>query len=183
VNKRLPTRDEALSLLINAGCSSEVVKHTKAVAELALKIADCCNRKGLNVNIEVVEIGALLHDIGRSKTHTVNHVLAGVKIAKSLGLPDSIISIIERHAGSGISREEAQRLGWPAKDYIPQSLEEKIVTYADKLIEGSRKISIKQVLEKFSKDNLPRSSILRMQRLHQELSSLSGDLNADNNVA
>lgn len=183
MSKRLPTRNEALSLLANAGCSLEVVRHTKTVAALAVKIAEACRKKGLEVDTQLVEIGALLHDIGRSKTHSVNHVLAGVKIAKSLGLPASVISIIERHAGSGISRDEAQRLGWPVKDYIPQTLEEKIVTYADKLIEGSKTVPIEQVLEKFSRDSLPQSSILRMKRLHEEFSSILRDVNANDNTS
>jgi uncharacterized protein len=182
VSKRLPTRDEALNLLKNVGCSPEVIKHTKVVAALAVKIAEACQRKGFNVDIKLVEIGALLHDIGRSKTHTVNHVLAGVEIAKSLGLPSSIVSIIERHAGSGISKDEARKLGWPVKDYIPQSFEEKIVTYADKLIEGSKRVSINQVLKKFSKDGLSQPSILRMKQLHEEFSPLIGDLDANNNI-
>jgi len=183
VNKRLPSRHEALNLLTKAGCSPEVIKHTKAVSALAVKIAKGCKKRGANVNIQLVEIGALLHDIGRSETHTVNHVLAGAKIAKSFGLPEPIVLIIERHAGSGISKEEAQRLGWPVKDYIPQSLEEKIITYADKLIEGSRRVPIEQVLEKFKKDNLPESSIQRMKQLHEEFSLLLGDSDADNNPA
>ncbi len=183
MSRRLPTRKEALSFLVKAGCSPEVVRHAKAVAALAVKIAEACRKKGLEVDIQLVEIGALLHDIGRSKTHSVNHVIAGVEIAKSLGLPDSVVLIIERHVGGGISKDEAERLGWPVKDYIPQTLEEKIVTYADKLIEGSRRVPINQVIDKFSRFNVPRPSILRMMKLHEEFSSLLGDLSADDNAS
>ncbi|MFQ6086793.1 MAG: TIGR00295 family protein [Candidatus Bathyarchaeia archaeon] len=183
MSRRLPTRKEALSFLVKAGCSPGVVRHAKAVAALAVKIAEACRKKGLEVDVQLVEIGALLHDIGRSKTHSVNHVIAGVRIAKLLGLPDSVVSIIERHAGSGISKEEAQKLGWPVKDYVPQTLEEKIVTYADKLIEGLKRVQIKRVLEKFLRDNLPQSSIIRMKRLHEEFSPLLRDMDADNNAS
>jgi uncharacterized protein len=183
VSRRLPTRKEALSFLVKAGCSPEVVRHTKAVAALAVKIAEACQKKGLEVDIQLVEIGALLHDIGRSKTHGVNHVIAGVEIAKSFGLPDSVVSIIERHPGSGISKDEAHKLGWPVKDYIPHTLEEKIVTYADKLIEDLRRVSIEHVLRKFWRDNLPQSSVLRMKRLHEEFSSLLEDSHANDNAS
>jgi len=183
VSKGLPTRNEALGLLVTVGCSPEVIRHTETVAALAVKIAEACRKKGLKVNIQLVEIGALLHDIGRSKTHSVNHVLAGVKIAKSLGLPDSVVSIIERHAGSGISKDEAKKLGWPAKDYVPKTLEEKIVTYADKLVEGSKVVSIEQVLDRFSRDNLPQSSILRMKQLHEEFSPILRDVNVNGNAS
>lgn len=183
MSRRLPTRKEALSFLVKAGCSPGVIRHAKAVAALAVKIAEACRKKGLKVDIQLVEIGALLHDIGRSKTHSVDHVIEGVEIAKSYGLPDSVVSIIERHAGSGISKDEAKKLGWPVKDYVPQTLEEKIVTYADKLIEGLKIVQIEQVLEKFSRDNLPQSSILRMKRLHEEFSPLLRDLDASNNAS
>jgi len=183
VSRRLPTKKEALSYLFEAGCSPGVVRHAKTVAALAVEMAESCRKKGLEVDIQLVEIGALLHDIGRSKTHSVNHVIAGVEIAEVLGLPDSVVSIIERHAGSGISRDEAKKLRWPVKDYVPQTLEEKIVTYADKLIEGLKRVPIERVLEKFLRDGLPRSSILRMERLHEEFSSLLGDLDADDNAS
>lgn len=183
MSRRLPTRKEALSFLLKAGCSPEVVRHAKAVAALAVKIAEASRKKGLEVDIQLVEIGALLHDIGRSKTHSVNHVIAGTEIAKSLGLPKPVVSIIERHAGSGISRDEAQKLGWPVKDYVPRTLEEKIVTYADKLIESLKRVPIERVLEKFSRDNLPQSSIQRMKRLHEEFSPLLRDLDANNNTS
>jgi len=183
VSRRLPTRKEALGFLVKAGCSPGVVRHAKAVAALAVKIAEACRRKGLEVDTQLVEIGALLHDVGRSKTHSVDHVVVGVEIAKSLGLPDSVVSIVERHAGSGISKDEAKKLGWPVKEYVPLTLEEKIVTYADKLIEGLKRVSIERVLEKFLRDDLPQSSILRMKRLHEEFSPLLGDLDADNNAS
>lgn len=183
MSRRLPTKKEALSYLFKAGCSSGVVRHAKTVAALAVEMAESCRKKGLEVDIQLVEIGALLHDIGRSKTHGVNHVIAGVEIAESLGLPDSVVSIIERHAGSGISKDEAKKLGWPVKDYVPQTLEEKIVTYADKLIEGLKRMPIERVLEKFLRDGMPRSSILRMEKLHEEFSSLLGDLDADDNAS
>lgn len=183
MSRRLPTRKEALGFLVKTGCSQGVVRHAKAVAVLAVEIAEACLKGGLEVDIQLVEIGALLHDIGRSKTHSINHVIVGVEIAKSLGLPDSVVSIIERHAGSGISKDEAKKLGWPVKDYIPQTLEERIVTYADKLIEGLRRVSIERVLKKFSRDNVPKSSILRMQRLHEEFSPLLRDLDDNNNAS
>jgi len=108
----------------------------EAVSKLAVEIAEKCRKKGYDVNLELVEIGALLHDIGRAKTHTVHHAITGAEIARSLDLPEPVISIIKRHVGGGITQKEAKKLGWPKDIYTPQTLEEKIVSYADKLIEG-----------------------------------------------
>ena len=66
-----------LNLLKKAGCSEEVINHCIAVRDIAVKIA-----KKANADVELVEAGALLHDIGRSKTHGIFHAVEGVKIAK-----------------------------------------------------------------------------------------------------
>jgi uncharacterized protein len=144
------------------------------VAELATEIAEVCKQKGLKVDLELVEIGALLHDIGRSKTHSVHHAVIGAKVARSLGLPEPVLAIIKRHVGGGITAKEAKKLGWPKDVYIPQTLEEKIVSYADKLIEGSRRIPIEKTIENFSQE-LPASAIERVRRLHEEMTALIGD--------
>jgi uncharacterized protein len=180
VNEKLPSSQMALNLLSESGCSKRVIAHCKAVSALAVKFAEACEKKGLNVDVNLVEVGALLHDIGRSKTHGVNHVIVGVEIAKSLNLPESIVSIIERHVGGGITADEAKELGWPVKDYVPTTLEEKLVTYADKLIAGSRVVPIEKTLLNLSRElgeNHP--AIDRIIRLHEELFPLIGDLNAD----
>jgi uncharacterized protein len=184
VNEKLPSSQMALRLLSESGCSKRVIAHCKAVSALAVKFAEACEKKGLDVDVDLVEVGALLHDIGRSKTHGVNHVIVGVEIAKSLNLPESIVSIIECHVGGGITAEEAKELGWPVKDYLPKTLEEKLVAYADKLIEGSRVVSIERTIEQFSKtlgENHP--AIDRIIRLHEEIFPLIGDLNADSHSA
>jgi uncharacterized protein len=176
VNEKLPSREQALQFLRQSGCSRNVVRHCETVAELAVEIARACKEKGIDVNLELVEIGALLHDVGRSKTHSVHHAVVGAEIAESLGLPEPLISIIKRHVGGGITQREAKKLGWPKDIYIPQTLEEKIVSYADKLIDGSKRVPIQITIEKFSKEKrIPRSAIERIRRLHKEILSLVGD--------
>ena len=172
--KTLPSREQAIRLLHESGCSRNVIKHCKAVTELALEIAKACKEKGLNVDLELVEIGALLHDIGRAKTHSVHHAIIGAEMAKAMGMPEKVISIIKRHVGGGISKQEAERLGWPQDIYIPQTLEEKIVSYADKLINGSRRVPIEKTLADFSK-KIPPQAIERIKKLHEEMMNLIGD--------
>lgn len=184
MSEQLPSKRKALKLLFEAGCSHAVVEHCKAVAAVAVKIARACEKKGLNVDIQLVEIGALLHDIGRSRTHSVNHAVVGMEIAESLGLPDKIVSIIGRHIGGGITVDEARRLGWPVKSYVPQTLEEKIIAYADKLIEGLRTVPIEQTLEKLSRElGGTHPAIERVKSLHAEISAIIGDFDADTHVA
>jgi uncharacterized protein len=175
VSEKLPSREQTLQFLRQSGCSKNVIKHCETVAELAVEIAEACKENGINVDRKLVEIGALLHDIGRSKTHSVHHAVVGAKIAKSLGLPGSVISIIKRHVGGGITAKEAKRLGWAKDIYIPQTMEEKIVSYADKLIEGSRRVPIERTIEKLRSEKLPPSAITRLRKLHIEILDLIGD--------
>ncbi|MEM3549628.1 MAG: TIGR00295 family protein [Candidatus Bathyarchaeia archaeon] len=174
MSEKLPTREQALNFLRQSGCPVSVIKHCEAVRKLAVEMAEACMVKGVNVNLELVEVGALLHDIGRSKTHSVHHAVVGAEIAKNLGLPEKVISIIKRHVGGGVTAEEAKRLGWPTDTYIPQTIEEKIVSYADKLIEGSKKVSIEKTIEKLSRE-LPPTAIRRIRKMHEEMSALIGD--------
>ena len=174
MSEKLRSREQALQFLRQSGCLRNVIKHCEAVAELAVEIANACNERGLEVDSELVEIGALLHDIGRAKTHSVHHAVIGAEVAESLGLPETVISIIKRHVGGGITAREAKKLGWPMDIYVPQTLEEKIVSYADKLIEGSQRVPIERTVENLSRE-LPPSSIARIRRLHQEMLALIGD--------
>jgi len=175
MHKSIPSPEEALKILREVGCPNNVIEHCKAVAELAKRIAKRCLENDVNVDVQLIYVGALLHDIGRSKTHSVHHAIVGAEIAKSLGLPKSIISIIERHVGGGISADEAAKLGWPKKDYIPQSLEEKIVAYADKLIDGAHVVPLEETLRKFKmKLGEKHPAIERIKRLHNEILALCG---------
>jgi uncharacterized protein (TIGR00295 family) len=168
----IPTPKECLNYLKISGCSEEVIRHCKAVRDVALKIA-----KKANADLILVEAGALLHDIGRSKTHDIDHAVEGVKIAKELGLPDIIINIIKRHIGAGLESEEAKQLGLPAKDYIPETLEEKIVSHADSLINNNKKQKIEKAIEKALLEG-HKEYARRLASLHKELSDICGiDIN------
>jgi len=174
VSKQLPSREQALQLLRENRCSPNVIKHCEAVAELALETAETCQKKGLKVDLELVEIGALLHDIGRSKTHSVHHAIVGVEIVKTAGLPKPVISIIKSHVGGGITTTEAAELGWPKDTYMPVTLEEKIVSYADKLIETSERVPLEMTIGKLRENKLD-SAAERVQKLHDEISKLIGE--------
>ena len=148
---RIPKPEEAIRILRESGCSPNVIRHCMAVAEIAVKIALKCRERGVPVDLELIRIGALLHDLGRSKTHSVHHPIVGAKIAEELGLPEAIIRIIKRHIGGGLTAEEAAELGWPVENYLPETLEEKIVTYADKLIDGDKVVPIEKTIEEFKR--------------------------------
>jgi len=177
IETKLPTRAEALNILAVAGCSKRVIDHSKAVSRFSVKLAKGFQAGGIDVDLHLVEIGGLLHDIGRSKTHTVDHGSIGGEVARSIGLPQSIVRIIERHVGGGIPKEEARRLGWSPRNYLPETWEEKIVCYADKRVEGLRVVSIQRAVRPYvARLGEKHPAIGRIMKLHDEIVAMVGEL-------
>jgi len=168
MNGAVPSPEECLDMLRKNGCSDEVIRHCKAVRDVAVRMA-----KKAHADVNLVEAGALLHDIGRSKTHGILHALEGVKIARQLRLPVSIINIIERHIGAGLSVEEARKLNLPPKDYTPKTLEEKIVCHADSLIDNCEKQNIENEVKRALGEG-HREYAERLVNLHKDLSEICG---------
>jgi putative nucleotidyltransferase with HDIG domain len=96
--------------------------HLLPVVEYAAKLAEICE-----VNKEVVELSAWLHDIGRIKFGARNHELTGAaeaeRLLKQFGYSAEIIEQVKHcilaHRGSGSIR--------------PQTMEAKVVAAADAL--------------------------------------------------
>jgi len=167
-----------------------VINHIEMVTKKSLEIGRKLREKGYDVDLELLEIGGYLHDIGRSVTHKVGHGVESGKIVRELRFPESVVRLVERHIGAGITSEEAVRLDLPRKDYTPETLEEKILSYADKFLESKlvfktvngeeiveRKDieyeSIEPTLKRFRKlfgSNNP--IVLRLEKLRDEMESL-----------
>jgi uncharacterized protein len=152
-------------------CPPHIIDHSKAVSVKARDMAsNFMDKTGSNIDMEQIETGALLHDIGRTKTHTIKHAHEGAEILKSLNFPEEIIKITIKHIGAGIPSKEAEILGLPPGDYMPHTLEEKIVAHADNLINGTVEVDLEFVINKwekmFGKDH---PAINRLKKLHKEL--------------
>lgn len=155
-----------IKILKEEGCPPWVIEHSLAVCKKAKEIS-----KNFDVNEKLIEEAALLHDIGRSKTNSIDHGIIGANLAIKHGFPKEIANIIERHIGSGISKEEAVKIGLPEKNFIPETIEEKIVSHADNLMNGSDEVDIDFVAKKWEKskiDNLE-ESLDRLKKVHKEL--------------
>ncbi len=174
MNDKLPSREQAIELLRENHCSPIVIHHCELVAEIALEIADKLEKKDVKVDRELVEIGALLHDLGRSKSNGVDHGIIGASIALSANLAGPLINIIKRHVGGGITADEAGALGWPKEAYVPVTLEEKIVSYADKLIDQSKRVPIDLEIKKLQREH-KNESAERIRKLHEEITNLLGN--------
>ena len=122
--------------------------------------------------MDAVFIGGLLHDIGRSRTHNIDHAVVGARIALENGLSETLVNIIERHIGAGVCREEAVTLGLPEKDYLPVTIEEKIVAHADNLAFGERIGTLDELVKSLRKKGLDEKIIHRIVGLNNEIISM-----------
>ncbi len=125
-------RDDDLALLRKAGVAEEDVDHSLKVARKALDIA---RRTGASVDMEFTGRAALFHDLGKAQTHAIEHGRLGAEAGKKLGLPDHITAVMEKHIRGGLTEAEARELGLPVKDYSLKALEERIIIYADRLVD------------------------------------------------
>jgi uncharacterized protein len=163
------SREDALDILKDSGCNEKVIAHCIAVSDLAMEIATRVKSQGEKVDLELVEIGGLLHDIGRAQSHGIDHAVLGVELARSYGLGPELQEIIKRHIGAGITRDEAKEMNLPDDDYIPVTLEQKIVAHADNLLVGTERISIEKRIRKMKKKEVSMKSIDRVKALAEEI--------------
>ncbi|OGW32813.1 MAG: hypothetical protein A2X59_10430 [Nitrospirae bacterium GWC2_42_7] len=121
-----------IEILRNSGVSEDDIKHCRKVAEKALEIAE---RITADIDMELVARGALFHDLGKAKTHEMEHGKIGAEMGKKIGLPEAVTDIMEKHIRGGLTEPEARELNLPVKDYTLRKLEERIVIYADRLVD------------------------------------------------
>lgn len=156
-----------LNFLKEMGCEEWVIHHSHAVALKALELSENL-KTDYDIDFELVKEGALLHDIGRSKTHGIKHAVIGANLLNEWDYSLEIRNIVERHIGAGIPKNEAIIMGLPPKDYLPLTLEEKIVSHADNLLNGSDRVTLDFVIKKWSKRMGPNHpSIIRLKKLDE----------------
>jgi uncharacterized protein len=160
-----------LKILKDINCPTNIIEHSKAVYKKAKDMASAFRyENGFDVDLELIETGAILHDIGRSTTHTIHHGVAGAEILKNLNYPLAVVNITARHIGAGIPQDEAEILGLPPGEYMPVTLEEKIVAHADNLINGTVEVDLDFVIRKWEKKmGKDHPSIKRLKKLDKDV--------------
>lgn len=146
-------------------CPKYVIEHSNTVYERTKDITSHYD----NVDLDLIKAGAKLHDVGRTITNDIKHAYIGADLLRQLNVDERICKITERHIGAGISSKEAEKMGLPKRNYIPETLEEKIVAHADNLVHGVEKVNLDFVIKKWTKKDMPKESIDRLIKLHNEL--------------
>lgn len=119
--------------------------HSEQVANKAVSIATRYNQheNDKRINIDFISEAALLHDIGIFAVNApslgcfgqqpyLRHGLIGAQLLNAEGMHRHA-RVCECHIGVGLTAEEIaiQGLPLPHRDYIPQTIEEQIITYSD----------------------------------------------------
>ena len=116
--------------------------HSRSVMERALAICD--RHRELNLDRNFIVEAAMLHDIGICRCHApgilcygsepyICHGRIGAEMLRQAGFPRHA-RVCERHTGAGLTKTEIiqQNLPLPHEDFLPETLEEKLICYADK---------------------------------------------------
>ena len=146
--------------------------HSRSVADKTLAIAG--RHPELKLDRQFIEEAAMLHDIGIFLCDApgiecfgtepyIRHGRLGAEILRAEGYP-AHARVCERHTGAGLSREDIirQNLPLPHEDFLPQTMAEKVICYADKFysktrIDGEKSVEqAERSLAKFGEAGLER---------------------------
>ena len=129
---------DALRLHFKFGSDPSLIFHCSHVTDVAYQILNQLPNS-ITVDKNLVLIGAFLHDIGRNVTQGIRHAVAGsdviLKEYPSSPFIESLARVVSCHIGGGIPKNESKKLGLPERDFIPITIEEKIVCYSDKMVD------------------------------------------------
>lgn len=131
-------------------------RHSRSVASLAAAIN---RRHGEPVDPQMLEVAAMLHDIGIFLTNAPSidchgclpymmHGVLGADLLRRHGLPEEVARVAERHTGTGLYASDiaASSLPFPRDRILyPETQLERLVCYADKFYSKSRDMSLKSL--------------------------------------
>jgi uncharacterized protein len=118
-----------------------VYTHSRIIADIA---AELIASKAVDMDKEFIHAAALLHDVGYYPLFDtagfvphdtlITHGVVGARLLRESNLPEALARIAERHTGVGLTKVHilAARLPLPAKDFVAETPEERLVMYADK---------------------------------------------------
>lgn len=171
IKQAIPDEGEAIALHKKYGSNDVIIEHCKTVARVARILAEEIRRRGSDIDVDLVYSSALLHDIGRNMTNTVRHGYEGARIAENEGLDPRISEIIRKHVGAGIAPDEARMLKLPEYDYIPRTIEEKVVCFADKMVDINEVREFSEEVKRFIRKG---HDVDRLKQLKRDIELILG---------
>lgn len=159
----VPSREECLALMTAHGMLPHIREHSLLVAEVACWLGTSLREAGVPLRLDLVEAGALLHDLGKSLCLGTdrNHAVLGAKLLKAAGFPE-VAGIVAEHIA--LSRDPQELLG---------IREAEVVNYADKRVLHTRVVPLSvrfaDLLHRYGKSPETRRRILHLEAKAQLL--------------
>ncbi len=132
MESRIPTEQECLELMAEVGLATAVVQHSILVKNLALKLADDVEKRGISINRPLLSAAALLHDIMKLDAE-VCHGIEGGEFLRNRGFPE-VAKVIETHCLINLDDQY----------YVPQTPEEKLLMYSDLRVNAGGVVSLSE---------------------------------------
>lgn len=145
-----------------------LLTHSESVTRKALQIAE--KHPELKLDRDFIREAAMLHDIGIVKCDApgiqcfgtepyIKHGIIGADMLRAAGFPQHA-RVCERHTGAGIALQDVidQHLPLPHQDFLPETMEEQVICYADKFYSKSH----------LERERTPEQALKSLERFGQE---------------
>jgi CTP:molybdopterin cytidylyltransferase MocA len=144
-NMSCPSIELCLKIQDYFGLSDDIKSHSNKVAEIAMKICDNLNKKGINLNSKIVMAASLLHDIAKGKH---GHADVGAHLLCDMGYT-YVSQIVKEHMELSSCSEVLS--------------EKEVVFLADKMVKSAKLVTVE---ERFSaKEKLYENNELVLQSI------------------
>ncbi len=149
----IPSQKECYGLIQEMGMMDHIVDHSEQVCRVALCLADNLCHAGIDLNLELIQASALLHDITKTRSFRTkeNHAETGGKFLQERGFSE-VGHVIAQHV--------------KLDSYVVSNdlVEAEIVNYADKRVLHDQIVSLTDrmsyILERYADGIKSRERIL-----------------------
>jgi uncharacterized protein len=157
-----PSRDQCLGLMERVRMQAHIRKHSFMVTQIALYLGRLLNRNGGRLNPDLLEAGALLHDIAKPRSIVTGerHEELGARMVEEWGYPE-VARIVREHVS--MDREFA---AGPLSESV-------LVNYADKRVKHYEIVTLQErftdLMVRYARTEEHRALMNRKLSLYQEL--------------
>lgn len=159
----IPSHTDCLVLMGDYGMLSNIREHSLLVREVAVHLGTSLHEAGFGLNLDLIEAGALLHDLGKTYClgTSINHAEWGAQALTAAGYPE-VAQIVREHV----------YLEAEGKD--PVAIREaEVVNYADKRVLHTQVVSLPvrfaDLQERYGKSEEARRRIAGLAMVAQRL--------------
>jgi uncharacterized protein len=154
----VPSPTDCLALMTAYGMLPNIREHSLLVREVALHLGTSLLEAGFTLHLDLIEAGALLHDLG--KTHclgtSLNHAEWGAQAVNDAGFPE-LAQVVREHIFLESNGEDPHVIR-----------EAEVVNYADKRVLHDRVVTLADrfidLMERYGKSHEARTRITGLQQ-------------------